>query len=111
MAANPNTAREELLPCPFCGGNAVAAARVVLGMNDPDVHCKCGAYAETVEAWSRRAPASPAVGLEAVRDALLAAGGANPSVGKLRFSVWNLDLLARAFDLAVESTRMESRDV
>lgn len=42
--------------------------------------------------------------LASVRNALIEAGGANPSIGKARFSVWNLARLAAAFEAAVAST-------
>lgn len=41
--------------------------------------------------------------LEAVRNALLTAGGASPSDGRTRFSFWSLAKLHEAFDLAVRA--------
>ncbi len=39
--------------------------------------------------------------LEEVRDRLLVSGGANPAIGKVRFSTWSLRRLTAAFDCAV----------
>lgn len=117
MTANPNTAREEILPCPFCGGKASGPSEIGEGpaYNQYEVWCDCGGaslYHETeakaATAWNRRAPASPAVGLEEAVGLLRAWQAHDTNGCCCSFPTESCCAPARTDAFL---TRMESRDV